>query len=457
MMLAPSTASFAQSTDYDDEIVIEKKDGKEEIIEVPEGMMINIDSLLNDYKAKSYLTPDEGCNFSDVNPAYEQEIYVDRLRRLPTAIEMPWNEVVQKFIDRYAARDRRSVSYMLGAANFYFPLFEQALEVYNLPLELKYLPVIESAFKTKAVSSVGATGLWQFMLPTAKRYGLRVTTMIDERCDPLKASYAAAHYLSDLYGIYGDWNLVIAAYNCGPENVNKAIHRAGGVKDYWQIYPFLPAETRGYVPAFIAANYIMTYYCEHNICPMRTTLPLQTDTIMLYRDVHFKQISEVLGISMDELRTLNPQYRRDIVTGYSEPTDLRLPIDYINAYIDRENEILTYDVGSLMKRSEVEVATKASARAARQVKVDDDDDESYSPSESKRSSSKSKREDRRSSKKSKKEKKSKRGGGEKTVTIKEGDNLGAIARRNHTTVEKLQRLNGLKGTNIRAGKKLKVK
>jgi membrane-bound lytic murein transglycosylase D len=162
---------------------------------------------------------------------------------------------------------------MLGASNFYMPIFEEALEAYNLPLELKYLPVIESALNPKAVSRVGATGLWQFMLSTGKRYGLEVNTLYDERRDPVKASYAAAHYLRDLYKIFDDWNLVIAAYNCGPAKVNKAIHRAKGETDYWKIYPYLPKETRGYVPAFIAANYIMNYYCDHNICPMVTELP----------------------------------------------------------------------------------------------------------------------------------------------------------------------------------------
>ena len=279
-----------------------------------------------------------------------------RLKRMPTAIEMPWNDVVQKFIDRYTGRLRRSVSVMLGAQNFYMPIFEQALEVYELPLELKYLPVIESALKPNAVSGVGATGLWQFMIATGKRYSLKVNSMIDERRDPVKASYAAAHYLSDLYQIFGDWALVIAAYNCGPGNIQKAIQRAGGKKDYWEIYPYLPTETRGYVPAFIAANYIMTYYCEHNIAPMVATLPEETDTIMLFQNLHFKQVSDVLGIEMEQLRALNPQYRRDIVTGYTEPTDLRLPKEYVQKFIENQDVIFAYDVSDLMKRDVVDVS-----------------------------------------------------------------------------------------------------
>ena len=220
----------------DEEIVVNAKDGKEEIFEVPEGMIIDMEKMLSDYNAKQYLITDTTCKMRDVNPIYEQEVYLDRLKRMPTAMEMPWNEVVQKFIDRYSGKLRHSVSYMLGASNFYMPIFEQALEVYGLPLELKYLPVIESALNPNAVSRVGATGLWQFMAATGKRYGLKLNSMIDERRDPVKASYAAAHYLSDLYGIFEDWNLVIAAYNAGPANIQKAIQRAGGVKDYWKIY-----------------------------------------------------------------------------------------------------------------------------------------------------------------------------------------------------------------------------
>ena len=217
-----------ENEENDDIITVTDKDGKSEEIEIPEGMEDNLDSLLHLYNTQTYLMPDTSCNYQDINPVFDKEVYVDRLKRMPTIIEMPYNEVVQKFIDRYSGKLRRSVSFMLGASNFYMPIFEEALEAYNLPLELKYLPVIESALNPMAISRVGATGLWQFMLPTGKRYGLEVNTLVDERRDPVKASYAAAHYLSDLYKIFYDWSLVIAAYNCGPTNVNKAIHRAKG-------------------------------------------------------------------------------------------------------------------------------------------------------------------------------------------------------------------------------------
>lgn len=338
-----------------DEITVTTKEGEADVIEVPEGMLLEIDSLLNQYNSKTYLQ-DNDCHYSDVNPEFPVETYIERLQRIPSVMEMPYNDVVRKFIDRYAVRLRASVSYMLGAANFYMPIFEEALEMYNLPLELKYLPVIESALSPTATSRVGAAGLWQFMLATGKQYGLEVNSLVDERRDPIKSTYAAARYLRDLYKIYDDWNLVIAAYNYGPQNINKAIHRAGGVKDYWAIYKYLPRETQGYVPAFIAANYIMTYYCEHNICPMRTQIPAKSDTIVVNRDVHFKQIAAVTGIRIEELRSLNPQYRRDIVNGSTQPSVIRLPQTYVNAFLDREDSIYNYEAATLLtKRTVVEV------------------------------------------------------------------------------------------------------
>lgn len=425
-----ANAQVVYVEDEEKDIIVTNEEGDEETIDLPEAMLQNLDSLLNLYNAKMYLRPDESCNMRDVNPFFEPEVYQDRLKRLPTVIEMPYNDIVQRFIERYATKLRRSVSLMLGASNFYMPLFEQALETYSLPLELKYLPVIESALNPTAVSRVGATGLWQFMITTGQQYGLKVNTLIDERRDPMKASYAAAHYLSDLYRIFGDWNLVIAAYNAGPDNINKAIRRAGGVKDYWQIYPYLPHETRGYVPAFIAANYIMNYYCEHNICPMVTTLPVKTDTVMVSKDLHLQQVANVLGINIEQLRAINPQYRKDIVNGYAEPLPLRLPQEYVNAFIDSEDSIYVNNRDLLLtKRETVEVPEVKAQTYTRSSKA-------------------------KSSKRSKKARKSRRG---KNVTVRQGDTLSEIAARNHTTVAKLKKLNKISGTNIRAGKKIRVK
>ena len=430
MLLASNVAIQAQiEEDYEgdeDEITVTDDNGKEEVIEFPEAMTFELDSLLNLYMSKNYLDEDNDCRMKDINPVFEKEVYIDRLKRIPSIIEMPYNEVVQKFIDRYSGRLRHSVSYMLGASNFYMPIFEEALETYGLPLDLKYLPVIESALNPTAVSRVGATGLWQFMLATGKRYGLEVNTLVDERRDPIKASYAAANYLSDLYKVFGDWNLVIAAYNCGPDQINKAIHRSKGSKDYWQIYPYLPKETRGYVPAFIAANYIMTYYCEHNICPMTTRLPAKTDTVMVSRNVHLEQIAAVCNIDIEQLRTLNPAYRRDIVPGATKMSAVRLPHTEVGKFIDLEDSIYAYNAEVLFsKRATVEV---------------NDDVPTYTRKSGRKSRSKKAR--------------SSRG---RSVTVKSGQTLSEIAKRNGTTVAKLRRLNGIKGSNIRAGKKLRVR
>ena len=436
-------AGFAQAQNDEDEIEVITDEGALDVIDVPVGMMLEVDSLLNLYNARNYLQ-EENCNYRDVNPEFPRETYIERLQRIPSIMEMPYNEVVRKFIDRYAVKLRRSVGYMLGASNFYMPIFEQALETYNLPLELKYLPVIESALSPKATSRVGAAGLWQFMLATGKQYGLEVTSLVDERRDPIKSSDAAARYLRDLFRIYHDWSLVIAAYNCGPENINKAIHRAGGEKDYWAIYKYLPRETQGYVPAFIAATYIMTYYCDHNICPMRTTLPAKTDTLMIDRDVHFRQIAAVTGIDIEELRTLNPQYRRDIVNGNSKVSVLRLPQNYINAFIDNEDSIYNYELDRwLTKRAEVEVTQN---------------EEAVAPTNNRSSHS---RKQAVSGKRGKHDRHARSGRGRnrggQSVTVKQGQTLSELARKHHTTVSKLRKLNGIKGNNIRAGKKLKVK
>lgn len=443
MLLGMPVQMLAQTDDTEekkeDVITVTDKQGNEEEIEVPVGLEDNLDSLLHLYNAKTYMMQDTSCNYRDVNPVFDKEVYIDRLKRLPTIIEMPYNDVVQKFIDRYSGKLRRSVSYMLGAGNFYMPIFEEALEAYNLPLELKYLPVIESALNPTAVSRVGATGLWQFMIGTGKRYGLEVNSLIDERRDPVKASYAAAHYLSDLYKIFDDWSLVIAAYNCGPDKVNKAIHRAKGSADYWNIYPYLPKETRGYVPAFIAANYIMNYYCDHNICPMVTELPIKTDTVVVNKDLHLEQIAQVLNINIQHLRNLNPQYRRDIVNGLNKPMTVRLPSTLIGSFIDHEDSIYNFKTDELLlKRSVVEVNQEEPKVSRR----------SYYSSRHHSSATRSKSRKSRS-------RKSKRGG--RNVTIKSGDTLSEIAERNHTTVAKLRKLNKISGNHIRAGKKLKVK
>lgn len=426
MFLATITAKAQNDiTVHDDQT------GKDEEIGIPEAMTLDIDTLLRQWNASQYLEADTNCNMQDVNPVFSDSIYVDRLSRIPTIMEMPYNNIVRKFIDQYTGRLRHSVSYMLGATNFYIPIFEEALALYNLPLELKYLPVIESALDPTAVSRKGATGLWQFMLSTAKRYDLKINSLVDERRDPIKASFAAAQYLNDLYKVYGDWNLVIAAYNCGPTSLNKAIHRAGGSKDYWTIYPYLPKETRGYVPAFIAANYVMNYYCEHNICPMRARLIDGNDTVVVNKDLHLEQVASVCGVEMEKIKAFNPQYKTSLVPGNSYDCILRLPSEVALKFIDLGDSVYSYRSSELFtKRKTVEI---------------DEAELEKQQNSARRSYSSSRRRSSRSSRRS------------KSVTIKNGQTLSEIAEKYGTSVSKLRRLNGIKGSNIRAGKKIRVK
>lgn len=418
VLLAAPQAYAQESVDV---IIRENGTERREVIDLPKSMTYPVDSLLNDWKAKNYIDLGKDCSTSTVNPEFSDSVYIDRLSRMPTVMEMPYNEIVRKFIDMYAGRLRNQVAFMLSACNFYMPIFEEALDTYGLPLELKYLPIIESALNPSAVSRAGASGLWQFMLNTGKIYGLESNSLVDERRDPIKATWAAARYLKDMYAIYQDWNLVIAAYNCGPGTINKAIRRAGGKTDYWEIYNYLPKETRGYVPAFIAANYVMTYYCKHNICPMETNIPESTDTIQVNKNLHFQQIADLCNVPMDQIRSLNPQYKKEIIPGESKSYTLRLPQNAVSSFIDRQDTIYAHRAGELFKNR-------------RTVAIRDD-------------SSASKR--RGSS--------AKAGSGTPTYyKIKNGDTLGAIAAKYGVRVKDLQNWNGLRGTNISAGKRLKI-
>ena len=372
-------------------VINENGTERTETIDLPLSMTYPLDSLLNDWKAKTYIDLGKDCSTSQVNPQFSDSVYIDRLSRMPVIMEMPYNDIVRKFIDTYTVRLRGQVSFMLSACNFYMPIFEEALDAYGLPLELKYLPIIESALNPSAVSRAGASGLWQFMLSTGKLYGLESNSLVDERRDPIKATWAAARYLKDMYDIYKDWNLVIAAYNCGPGNINKAIRRANGKTDYWEIYNYLPRETRGYVPAFIAANYVMTYYCKHNICPMETNIPKATDTVQVTRDLHFQQIADLCHVPLDEIKSLNPQYKRNIIPGLSKP---RRATEFF------KNRRTVASIG---------------------------------------------------------QGKSSSGDGNLTwYRIRRGDTLGGIARKFGVSVRQLRNWNGLRGNNIRAGRRLKI-
>lgn len=382
---------------------------KDDSLVVIESMSGELDSLLNSWYAQTGLFVDTTCTATAMNPTFSDTVYTERLANLPCLVQMVYNQPVRASIDRYATKLRHQVSYMLGMMQYYEPLIEQALDVHGVPNELKYLPVIESALNPVAVSRAGATGLWQFMYSTGKLYGLKQNSLVDDRRDPVKATWAAAKHLRDLYDRFGDWSLAIAAYNCGTGNVNKAIYRSGGKTNFWDIYYYLPRETRGYVPAFIAATYIMTYHAEHGICPMEPKLPLQTDTIMVNRLLHFDQIAAVCGISLDTLRGLNPQYREDIIPGKFQPNSLRLPEDKIRTFILSGDSIYNYNREKYFSEEKVkEVKNKATNSGFVYHK------------------------------------------------IRSGETLSTIARRYRVTVNELKRWNNLRTSRIVAGKRLKI-
>ena len=278
-------------------------------------------------------------------------IYIQRLEKIPSLVNLTYNNVVRSSIHVYTMRRRDQMEVMLGLKDYYFPMFEEVFDLYGLPFELKYLAVIESALNPRARSRVGATGIWQFMLATGRRYKLQVNTFVDERRDPVAATHAAAKFLKDLYDIYNDWVLALAAYNCGPGNVNKAIKRSGGKTSYWEIYPYLPRETRGYVPLYIGATYAMNYYREHNLTPRYIDVLPVSDTVMVNRNVNLAQVSEVLGIPLQQLRDFNPQYSREIIPGNSAPHPLRLPAMYATKYIEMEETICNHKANVYLSNS----------------------------------------------------------------------------------------------------------
>ncbi len=396
-----------------------------ESFELPLSMTYPIDSLLADWKAKNFIDLGKDCSTSDENPLFSDSIYIDRLSRIPAIIEMPYNEVVREFIEKYTSgRLRQRMSLMLSLSNFYIPMFEEALYAYDLPLELKYLPIIESALNPNAISRAGASGLWQFMLGTGKLYGLENNSYVDERQDPIKSTWAAVRYLKDMYDIYKDWNLAIAAYNCGPGNVNKAISRSGK-RDYWEIYNYLPKETRGYVPSFIAANYVMTYYCNHNICPMETNMPEATDTIQVNHNVHFQQIADICGVDIDMIKSLNPQYKRSIIPGDSKPQTLRLPQNYIGMFIEKQDTIYAHRANEFFRNRKVVAVPQQNAR---QQRTSTQRTTAATPAS----------------------------GTATTHKIKSGETLSGIASRYGVTVNQLKSWNGISGTRINAGQTLKI-
>lgn len=305
----------------------------------------NIDSLMNGWYVKTSINnPNANKDIftTEHNIDVADSVIIERMKKIATPMNLTYNQEVRNWINLYLKRGKYMIPTIMGMSEYYFPMFEEQLAANNMPLEIKYLPIIESALNPRAVSRAGATGIWQFIYATGKRYGMEITSYVDERRDAERETEAAVKYLGDLYEIFGDWNLALAGYNCGAGNVRKAIIRAGGKTDFWEIYQYLPRETRGYIPAFIAITYIMNYPEEHNFYPASITMPLNTDTIMITDTLHLMQVSEVIDIPMEQLRDLNPQYKIDIIPGYIKPYPLRLPTDKISAFLMNEDQIYNY-------------------------------------------------------------------------------------------------------------------
>jgi membrane-bound lytic murein transglycosylase D len=339
-----ASVTSRDSTSLDDSLIVDLEVESEIILSA---FSNNLDSLLNLWYVTN--TTDTGYLFNydpladTIFPDYPDSVYIERLSRIPSLIDLSYNRHVRSFINVYTERRREQVGIMLGLSEYYFPIFEEIFAFYDMPLELKYCSIIESALNPRAVSRAGATGLWQFMYGTGRMYGLTINSFVDERRDPVKSTHVAAKYMQDLYNIYGDWTLVIAAYNCGPTNVNKAIRRSGGKRNYWDIYRYLPRETRGHVPAFIAVAYLMNNYQYHNLAPRVVNLNFPVDTIMISKELHLEQVAHVLNIPMKLLRDMNPQYKRDIIPGNEKPYALRIPLEYSTQFIDNIDAIFAFN------------------------------------------------------------------------------------------------------------------
>lgn len=380
------------------------------------------DSLLNTYYMRKYAHSNNHRSRTVSTQEFDQipdSVIAARIRNMHTVINMAYNHEVRAYIRMYLNRMSSRLDVMLTLCEYYHPMFEEALSRYDVPEELKYLTIVESAMNPMATSRVGAAGLWQFMYHTGKNYDLEVNSVVDDRRDPYKSTVAAAHHLHDLYRVFNDWTLAIAAYNCGAGNINKAIARSGGKKDFWQIYPYLPRETRGYIPAFIAATYVMKYYPEHGLHPRKIAMPIHTDTIHLKRDAMFCYITQFTGISNDELRTLNPQYRIDFIPAASGTYSLCLPSDKLELAIRMEDSIYYHTADSL-SRKPIEKTVAQVAKSAKSSK-------------------------------------SGKSGGAVYHTVRKGDNLSKIAARHGTTVAAIKKKNNLKSDRIREGQKLRIR
>jgi membrane-bound lytic murein transglycosylase D len=348
----------------------------------------------------------------------------ERLENMNSFITLPYNEKVRNFMILYSEKMPTKMGHILGLCQYYMPIFEETFNKYKLPDELKYVAIIESALNPTAVSRAGAKGMWQFMMQTAKSYGLEINSYVDERLDPFKSSDAAARYLQDSYRLFGDWNLAISSYNCGPGNVNKAIRRSGS-RDFWAVYDYLPRETRGYVPAFVGAMYAIKYSKEYGLQASGVQMPAQVDTFEIHRNLHLQQVADMVGIPMAELKNLNPQYIKDIIPGNNKTYILRLPFNYSSAFIENEDSIYTYKAAELLNPQTL-------------VKAENSDGGS-SVSKPVRSSAGGNS-----------------GGTRISYKVRSGDSLGKIASRHGVTVAQLKSWNHLRSNTIRAGQRLYI-
>ena len=370
------------------------------------------DSLLSLWYVHSRVSADDISEYDMDSVRFQSnvsdEVYIERIKQMNSFITLPYNDIVKNYIILYSEKMSAKMSEILGLSRYYMPIFEEILNRYDMPEELKAMAVIESALNPRAVSRAGAKGMWQFMYATAKMYDLHIDSFVDERLDPVKSAEAAAQYLKDSYEIFGDWNLAIASYNCGAGNVNRAIRRSGGKREFWDIYPYLPRETRGYVPAFVGALYTMNYYKEHGIKPAAIEMPAHVDTFRINKMLHLRQVSDLTGAPLDELKNLNPQYSHEIIPGNDREYILRLPYNYSNAFIDNED--------SLYRHKADEYFNPVTLK-----KIKDGAD------------------------------------GERVVyTVRSGDYLGRIASRHRCTVAQIKRWNNLSSNNIRVGQRLVI-
>jgi len=322
--------------------------------------MLDSLQLTKYFECNSYLS--DSCLFDMNNyktgyiPYFDELVYEARLAKLDqqTPFDLIYNSAVKAYIDMYSLRKRVLVSRLIGLSQVYFPMFEEKLVKYDLPLELKYLAIVESALNPNAISKSGAGGLWQFMYPTGKMYGLEVNSYVDDRRDPLKATEAACRYFKYLYGMFGDWQMVLAAYNCGPGTLSKAIRRSGNKKTYWEIRPYLPIETQGYVPAFIAVNYLMSFSKEHNIYPIAAKQSyFYADTVHVKQGVTFEAVSKIIDVPLEDIIFLNPAYKLKRVPGYGNYRHLYLPANKTGAFINNETAIYTYKRNEELSRDSI--------------------------------------------------------------------------------------------------------